>query len=139
MKLRHICKLIVAAILIGQISRAAAEDSWTSIGAIKNSNIRFDVRNGSFEVTNTKGGTPIAVVIGRVTNAKTLNISIYKWYVPLQACVDKLGIVVSLNISGKYQFENEFIFGGGNIAAEIGETICSIVAIHSNNTSNKDL
>lgn len=139
MNLRRICKPIVAAILIGQISSAAAEDGWTNIGVSNNDNIRYDVRNGSFEVTKTKGGVPIAVVVGRITNPKTSNISVYKWYVPLQACVDKLGTVVSLNVSGEYRFENDFVFGGGNIAAAMGETICGVAEKYFTDINKKSL
>jgi len=130
---------MAAAMLVGTINSATAEDGWTNIGVSEKGNVRYDVRNGSFEVTKTKGEVPIAVVVGRISNPKTSNISVFKWYVPLQACVDKLGTVVSLNVSGEYQFENDFVFGGGNIAAAMGETICGVAERYFTEINKKGL
>ncbi|MDY0148299.1 MAG: hypothetical protein RBR56_09640 [Halothiobacillus sp.] len=129
----------MAAVLIVSSGGAVAEDGWTNIGISDKTNVRYDVRNGSFEVTKTKGDVPIAIVVGRITDPRTSNILVYKWYVPLQACVDKLGTVVSLNVSGEYQFENDFVFGGGNIAAAMGETICGVAEQYFTEINKKSL
>lgn len=129
----------LASLLIVSVSSVAADEGWSLIGVSEKANVRYDVKNGSFELTKTKGEVPIAVVIGRVTDSKTLSIAVYKWYVPLQACVDKFGKVVSLNISGEYQFENDFVFGGGNIAAAMGETICGVAEHYFSESAKKGL
>lgn len=135
----QVCKALALILLLCNIGISSAEDGWTNIGVSEKANVRYDVKNGSFEVTKTKGDVPIAVVVGRISNPKTSNISVYKWYVPLQACVDKLGTVVSLNVSGEYQFENDFVFGGGNMAAAMGETICGVAEKYLTEINNKGL
>lgn len=134
----YLQSLTVAA-LIASCGSVVAEDGWTNIGISGKNNARYDVRNGSFEITKTKGEVLVAVVVGRITDPRTSNISVYKWYVPLQACVDKLGTVVSLNVSGEYQFENDFVFGGGNIAAAMGETICAVAEQYLTEIKSKSL
>jgi hypothetical protein len=109
---------------------AVAEDGWTNISVSEKNRIRYDVKKGSFDVTTTKGGVSIAVVVGRISDPKSSKVSVYKWYVPLKACVDKFGTVVSLNMAGEYQFENDFVFDSGNIAAAMGETICAVAELH---------
>ncbi|MGR6035706.1 MAG: hypothetical protein ACU4EQ_00655 [Candidatus Nitrosoglobus sp.] len=53
-----------------------------------------DVKAGSLEISQTRAEVPIAVVIGRITNTGSNNVSLFKWYVPLKDCVAESGIVV---------------------------------------------
>ena len=139
MRSNNICKTLVIAALLCCIGAVSAEDGWTNIGVSKKDEVQYDVKNGSFEVTKTKGDVPIAVVIGRKSNPKTSSISVYKWYVPLQACVDKLGKVVFLTVSGEYDYEVDFVYGGGNMAAAVGETICNVAESHFAEINKKGL
>lgn len=130
-------QIMIVSTFVATFSSAAADTGWTNIAISEKDNSQYDIKNGSFEVTKTKGNVPIAVVIGRVQSKSS--ISVFKWYVPLQACLDKLGTVVSLNLSGDYQFENDFVVGGGNIAASMGETICAIAEKYFTEINQKSL
>ncbi|WP_448173020.1 hypothetical protein [Rhizobacter fulvus] len=101
---------------------ALAQEDWINIAASDES--KWHVKSGSLESTKTRGGTPIAVVIGRISNETTKRIDLFKWYVPIQDCERGLGKVVSLGIDGEYKFENDFVNGSGSIATAMAEAIC---------------
>ena len=117
-------QLLLAAALAGaMISGAAlAQSDWIRIA--ETDDTTWDVKPGSFEVGKTKGQAPIAVVVGRTTDNSSKRIRVYKWYVSLDDCNREMGKVVSLNVDGTYVFENDFVFGSGNIAAAMAQSIC---------------
>ena len=104
-------------------SPSFAESGWVDIATHPDGSV-WSAKSGSLEFSKTKGETPIAIVVGRVSNSKTSKIDLYKWYVSGTDCAGEMGKVVSLNISGEYLFENDFVFGAGNIAAAMAESIC---------------
>lgn len=113
--------LVVFAICAGNVVHA--EEGWVRI-ANNDSGIVWDIKAGSLELSKTRGEVPIAVVIGRTTDPGPKKVLFYKWYVPLKDCAAESGVMVSLNMSGEYQFENDFVFNGGNIASGLAEAIC---------------
>lgn len=114
----------LSAILFATLSSAVHADSeWIEIAG-DDTGGRWHMKAGSLEISQTKAKVAIAVVIGRVTGVISKQVLLYKWYVPLKDCVAENGIVVALNLSGDYQFENEFVFGADNIASSMAEAIC---------------
>jgi len=111
--------LIIRAFLC---STALAQTDWIPIAGTDDK--VWHVKPGSLEISQTKGQTPIAVVIGRTGDKKTRQIQVYKWYVSLADCQRELGKVVSLNVDGSYAFENDFVFSSGNVASAMAESIC---------------
>lgn len=126
-------------VYIALAGSAFADDGWVNIGVSEKNAVRYDIKKSSLEITKTKADIPIAVVIGRITTPKTSNVSVYKWYVSLQDCVNELGKVVSLDMAGDYQFENDFVFGGGNMAAAMGEMICGAAQSRFSENEKKGL
>jgi hypothetical protein len=118
---------------------ASSQDTWTEIGVSEGDRRVYSVKDGSFSVSQTRGDVPIAVVVGRISDPQANKISFYKWYVPLSACADRLGVVVSLDMSGDYLFENDFVYGGGSMAAAMGETICNVYAHYQRTRLNKGM
>ena len=86
----------------------------------------FSVRKGSFEVTETKGGADIAVVLGQATNKKNKSIEYRQWYVSKDDCVSGLGKLVMLDTKGAYVSEVDFVAKGDSAASGIADTICRI-------------
>ena len=84
----------------------------------------WHVQPGSLTFNKNKGGTAIALVVGKITNRRSRQIELYKWYVAGADCRRKMGKVVALNINDSFQFENDFVFGSGNVASTLAETIC---------------
>ncbi|MDM1715571.1 hypothetical protein [Thiopseudomonas alkaliphila] len=119
-------KTIASAAIILFSVQALAQSDWINIASLPGDSKKLDVQPGSFEFSKTKGGTPIAVVVGKITDTKSANISLYKWYVSLEDCQRKMGKVVSLNVNGEFAFENDFVFGSGSIATVMAETICGV-------------
>ena len=86
----------------------------------------FSVRKGSFEVTRTKGGSDIAVVLGQATNRKSKSIEYRQWYVSKDDCLSGLGKLVMLDTKGTYVSEVDFVAKGDSAASGIADAICSI-------------
>jgi hypothetical protein len=107
--MKRIVLLLSYAILQLSISAAYADDGWITVAA-SNDGMTWQAKAGSLEFTQTKGGTPIAVVTGRVTQQSTYSIMVEKWYVPISECVAEQGKLVTLNISGDFKYETDFVF-----------------------------
>ncbi len=63
--------LILALALVTSVAHAA-DDPWITIATNDTSN--WDVKRGSLEISKTKGGTVMALVIGRIYNPTTTRI-----------------------------------------------------------------
>lgn len=118
--------LILAAIFLTTVVNA--QSKWVNIGNTDES--EWDIQAGSFEESKTKGGVPIAVVVGRVTQKKTKQINVLKWYVSVADCNNKMGKLVALNIDGTYRYENDVVFGAGSIGSSVAEMICAAYEQH---------
>jgi hypothetical protein len=129
-------KLYAAALLLG-ITQASAQTDWIKIAEADETS--WYVKPGSLEVAKTKGQVPIVVVIGRVVDSETKQVNLYKWYVSIADCQRELGKVVSLKIDGAYSFENDFVFGSGNVASAMAQSICGAYAFQVKNRDNKGL
>ena len=104
-----------------------AQQEWYEVASTDET--FWEVQGGSFEEVRTKGGDPIAVVVSRATTRATKRIDLRKSYVPLASCEKKMGKVVTLDLDGKFRYENDFVVGGGTVASAIAEFICDIYAI----------
>lgn len=111
------------AMVLFAVTVAQAQAEWIDI-ASSNDGKKWAVQAGSLEFSKTKGGASIAVVVGRISDPNTSNITLRKWYVSAGDCSKKMGKVVSLGVSGEYEFENDFVLGSGNIASSMAEAIC---------------
>ena len=115
-----------------------ATNEWIDI-AENNSGDKWSIKAGSLEISKTKAGTPVAVVIGRIIGINENQVQLYKWYVPLKDCAQESGVVIALNISGEYKFENDFAFKSGNVASAMAESICGAASKRAENQRNKSL
>jgi hypothetical protein len=116
--------ILIAVVFTCAYVSAHAQSDWINIASSAES--EWDIQPGSFEFSKTRGGEYIAVTTGKVIDAKTSQISLYKWYVTANDCKRKMGKFVSLNIDGTFEFQNDFVFGSGSIASSIAEAICSV-------------
>lgn len=120
-------------------SLAETKSEWINIAESSSDGSKWDMKAGSFEFSKTKGGTAIAVVVGRVVNKKSTEISLYKWYVSAEDCKNKMGKVVSLGVDGEFKFENEFVFDSGNISSAMAEGVCSVADYLIKEANDKSL
>lgn len=133
-------KYIVLSLLVLQlwITAANADDGWLTI-ALSKDGMSWQAKPGSLEFSKTKGGTPIAVVTGRVTEKSKSRITVEKWYVALSECVAEQGKLVTLKISGDFHYESDFVFGSGNVASGMAEMICAAAEQKAVEAGNKGL
>lgn len=125
-------------LLAGVSGGAHSEEGWVRVTSTDEGG-KWDVKAGSLEISQTRAEVPIAVVIGRITRTTSDNVSLYKWYVPLKDCIAESGVVVTLNMSGEYKFENDFVFGSGNVASGMAEAICAAATQSIQNASQKSM
>lgn len=104
---------------------AFAEKKWISL-AVLDDGTKWEAKPGSFEFKKNRSGIPIAVLTGRVVNTKPSTIDLRKWYVTAGDCKNKMGKLVSLDVSGEYQHENDFLFDSGSVASSIAQFICEV-------------
>lgn len=99
----------------------------------------YSIRKGSFEITKTKAGTPIAVVVLQAIDINTQNIKYYQNYVTKGDCLNGLGKLVALDTNGQYMYENDFVFDGDSVASSIASIICSIYKNELKEQSDKSI
>jgi hypothetical protein len=97
--------------------------SWVLLGSTTTS--LAEAKPGSFEIGRTKGGVPIASVVGQMTDKRNRSVDLYQWYVTLRDCDLKMGKLVVLDMAGVFKFDSDFVFGGSSLGSGIAETICA--------------
>jgi hypothetical protein len=99
----------------------------------------YAIRKGSFEITKTKAGIPIAVVVLQMTEIKPQTISYLKNYVTKDDCLNGLGKLVALDTTGQYLHENDFVYDGNNVASSIASVICLLYKDELKKQSDKSI
>jgi len=130
--------VVVSAILSLLSCSVSAETSWISLVSSSDGS-KWEAKPGSFEFSKNKSDVAIAVLAGRVVSPKPTKIDLHKWYVSAVDCNNKMGKLVTLSVSGEYQFENDFIFESGNVASYIAKFICDVADQSIKNANGKSL
>lgn len=114
--------LLLAVVATFASLASQAQTDWIRVAETDSRN--WEVKAGSLEVGQTKGNVDIVFVIGRVHEKTTKQITVGKWYVSLADCSREMGKLVTLDLDGKFRYENEFVYGAGSVASGIAEAIC---------------
>ncbi|MDM9552870.1 MULTISPECIES: hypothetical protein [Pseudomonas] len=118
---------------------AFGEVKWINLGETSDGVVKFEAKPGSFEFSENREKTPIAVLVGRQTSSKSKTIELRKWYVSATDCHNKMGKLITLSVSGDFQFESDFIFDGGTVASSIAKFICDVADQSIKNANGKSL
>lgn len=94
------------------------QSEWISITQDKDGVNFYSGKKGSFEITTTKAGTSIAIILGQIEDTKDKSVTYKKWYVATSDCEAGIGKLVVLKINGDYDFESDYVSKGNSI--EIG-------------------
>ncbi len=127
--LKHVLiALIVGLTPAGQVLSAQEKESsvWSLITQDRDDTKFYSGKKGSYELTSTKGGTPIAMILGQIEDKKAKKFSYGKWYVTAAECEVGIGKLVILKVNGDYDGEIDYVSKGNNIASVIGDLICGI-------------
>lgn len=130
--------ILASALLLFVSFSASADKGWIKIVSAEDGST-WEAMPGSFELSKNKSDVPIAVLAGRVISSKRKKIDLSKWYVTAGDCKNKMGKLVTLNVSGEYQFESDFIFDSGNVASFIAKFICEVADLSIKNSDGKSL
>lgn len=116
-------KLIMALCVAGLAYTCAASPSgWLRIVEGVDGS-KLDGLAGSLKIIPGYSSN-LAELVVRRTPKKGDVVNLEKWRVPLSGCEAKMGAIYIAKIDGTILSESEFVFGGGNIASIIAETIC---------------
>ena len=123
--MRKLClTLLLATTFVSQT--AFAQTDWVRVASSQSSGGVWEGKPSSLEYSKTKAGVPIIVVVGRKSNTKNQEVSLHKWYVKVDDCRIKKGTVVTLKVTGEFEFENDFAFGGDTVATSLAEFVCGV-------------
>lgn len=115
--------LVIGAALV--IGADAFAQEWVTVSRPKGGG-SYDVQVGSFNIGRNDGGEPIALVTMRYVAPGARSITFEKDYVTLKHCAAGQGNLVTMYLTGVYNYHTEFIIGGGNSASVIAEFICGL-------------
>lgn len=104
----------------------APNAEWILITQNSDDTIFYSGKRGSFELTTTKSGSAVAVILGQIEHRKENSLSYGKWYVSTADCDAGLGKLVVLRVNGDFDFESDFVAKGNNIASGIADVICGL-------------
>lgn len=108
------------------ISQTKPQSEWILITQNSDDTKFYSGKRGSYELSSTKAGTPIALIMGQIEDKKAKNVTYSKWYVTTADCESGLGKLVLLKVNGDFDGETDYVAKGNNIASGIGDMICAI-------------
>lgn len=114
-------------------------DGWISVTESVDNNIVWEAKKGTYELTKNSAGEEISLLVGKLDNKKTKEINIEKWYVATADCKQGFGKIVTLDLNGKFQYENSFAEGAGNIATAKAMFICAVYKYGQKKIEGKSL
>lgn len=102
------------------------ESEWIFITENVDYTRLYSGKSGTFELTSTKAGNSVAMILGQIEDKTNKSITYGKWYVSTNDCEAGMGKLVFLTISGEFNRESEFVSSGNNIASGVADFICSV-------------
>lgn len=99
---------------------------WVHIAQNSDGTMFYSSKKGSYELTSTKGGAAIAIILGQIEDKKAKEVSYRKWYVTTADCEAGVGKLVILKVDGIYDMETDYVSNGNSISSDIGDVICGI-------------
>lgn len=131
-----ICSSLVMLLSIASASHAA-DDGWTVVASTDT--MVWSAKNGSLYTTKNGSGAMVVAVIGRIADSATNTVRLTKWYVPVADCADGLGKVTTTDVSGNFQFDNDFVQGAGTVASGLADAICAAYAASVKESLSKSI
>lgn len=123
-------KIFAALALITLSFSAVAQNNndspWISVSG--NDTHKNEFRVGTYELSRTKNGEEVAVVVNRRTVFSTNRITMNKQYVRTRDCHRGFGKLVTLDLNGDFLYDNDYVNDGGTIASANAEFICLVYA-----------
>lgn len=130
---------IFASSFITFAEEKAQDSKWVFISSNSNGDSVYSGKADSFELTTTKSGIQIALILGQVENTIDKKIEYNKWYVKTSDCKAGMGKLAILDISGDYIAEVDYVVDGKNVASSIAAVICDIYKLELAERDGKSL
>lgn len=112
---------VITALCIGQ-AYAAEQKDWVKITS--SDTCLYEAKTDSLKIARNDGGEVVATIITRQTCSNRSSIDLNISYVRQRDCSRGAGKLVTLDMSGRKLFDNDFVFSARTVASNIAETIC---------------
>ena len=128
-----------------QVTASAAEpkssekSEWLLITSSSDDTRAYSAKIGSFEITTTKGGISVAMILGQIENKANNSVTYKKWYVSTSDCESGIGKLVALKVNGDYDVEADYVSKGNSIASHIADAICIVYRSDSEEKQKKGI
>lgn len=99
---------------------------WVLIAKDFDDRMFYSGKAGSYELTSTKSGAAIAIILGQIEDKKAKEVGYRKWYVTTADCEAGVGKLAHLKVDGTYIVETDYVSNGNSIGSRIGDVICGI-------------
>ena len=125
--MRRLALIVIGLVLAvgSSTAQSGAATEWVTLAGTDQ--FTWEGHAGTVRATTTRGGTQVVVAQGRVTDKKTTVVTFQKWYVSVTDCRAGNGKLVTLDMEGNFQGENDFVLHGGTVASSLAEMLCSDV------------
>lgn len=130
-------KLILSLLLIASPSIYASDPDWLDIAATDTT--VYSIKKKSVTISETVGGVPVVIAVGRSKVPSTNQLRVFQMYVPVSDCKAGGGTFVMTDMSGSVINKVDFVYGLGNIAAELAEVICDVSKPDKSNVAPKSI
>lgn len=118
-------KLITVLLLTVATATFAADTDWVDI--TNSDTAIYAIKKKSVTISQTAGGTPVVVAVGRSKEIPSNKLRVFQMYVPVDACVAGGGTFVITDMAGVVTSKTDFVYGLGSIAAEVAQIMCEII------------
>ncbi|MBI5440253.1 MAG: hypothetical protein HY900_03465 [Deltaproteobacteria bacterium] len=130
---------VAIAVAVMASSSSFGADQWTMLGQLNDKSTLY-FKQGSFNITKTKEGVPVATIDGRIdkeksSKAKAPKPILLRWQVSIDDCRNKRGKLVETNMAGAPQFVNSFVLGDGTVASQLAQIICGSAQLNVRESS----
>lgn len=116
--------IIAASLALALVTPALAED-WVQIA--ESTSVSWFVHASSVEHSTTRNNTPIITALMKLKFKNANRIVFERVYVRTAECAAGYGTLVTLSVDGvQITASNQFVLGGGSIAASLAEVLCGV-------------
>lgn len=113
---------IVAVTLVACTALTAQANDWIPLSETESNT--WEGRAGTRVEAQTRNGTPVIKAAGRILDRRSQTYQFVQWYVSIDDCKQGFGKLVTLDMSGNFRFDNDYVEKGGSVASTLAAMLC---------------
>lgn len=116
---------IAAMTLLASAALTAQANDWVPLSETESNT--WEGRAGTRVEGQTRNGTPVIKAAGRIFDRRLKTYEFVQWYVSINDCKQGFGKLVTLDMSGNFRFDNDYVDKGGSVASSLAAMLCAPV------------